>query len=122
MSKYHNEKVLYDGIMFDSRKEARRWIQLKEQVQKGRISELRRQVQYELIPTQREPDSVGARGGVHKGKVLERSCNYVADFVYMTADGELVVEDTKSVATRTPEYKIKKKLMLWVHGLHIREV
>ena len=56
-----------------------------------------------------------------KGKLLERECSYVADHVYFDlALGKVVVEDVKGV--RTEAYKIKKKLMLWVHGIVISEV
>lgn len=76
----------------------------------GAIQNLRRQVRYELLPCQRID-----------GKVVERAVHYVADFVY-EQDGVTVVEDTKSPATRTPVYVIKRKLMLWRYGIRIREV
>lgn len=75
---------------------------------------------YELIPVQREPDQVGPRGGVKAGRVLERAVEYVADFVYKNEAGETVVEDVKGF--RTHDYVIKRKLMLWVHGIRIKEV
>ena len=82
---------------------------------------MRRQVKYILIPVQREPDTKGPRGGVKKGKVIEREVTYYADFVYKDlATGETVVEDTKGI--RTHDYIIKRKLMLYVHGIRIREV
>ena len=65
------------------------------------------QVAFELIPAQK----AGGRS--------ERACKYVADFVY-TKSGEVVVEDVKG--HRTPEYIIKRKLMLWRHGIAIQEV
>ena len=90
-------------------------------LQKGLISDLRLQVKYVLIPTQREPDSVGVKGGKVKGKLIERECAYYADFTYIDKrTGETVVEDVKGV--RTPEYKLKRKLMLYVHGIKIKEV
>ncbi len=70
-----------------------------------------------LIPTQREPNIIGTRGGVKKGKLLERECSYIADFVYIK-NGKIVVEDTKGV--RTKEYIIKRKLMLYVHNIRVR--
>jgi hypothetical protein len=88
----------------------------------GQISELRTQVPFELIPTQREPDTVGSRGGIKKGKCIEKACFYYADFVYKDKDGNLVVEDAKSPATRTEAYKIKKKLMLYICRIRIQEV
>lgn len=120
-NKYHAKKVKTDDGVFDSVKEYRRWLLLKEREDSGEISNLRRQVEYELIPVQREPDTVGARGGIKKGKVLEKAAKYHADFVYVE-NGETVVEDTKSKATRTKDYVIRRKLMLYVHGIRIREV
>ena len=70
-----------------------------------------------LIPTQREPNIIGTRGGVKKVKLLERECSYIADFVYIK-NGKIVVEDTKGV--RTKEYIIKRKLMLYVHNIRVR--
>lgn len=88
----------------------------------GVISDLERQVKFTLIPTQREVDSVGPRGGIKRGKIIEQECAYVADFVYHDSDGQLVVEDAKSEATRTAAYLIKRKLMLYIHHIHIREI
>ena len=118
-SKYHSQKVVADGEVFDSRKECRRWQELKLLEKAGEITELQRQVKYVLIPTQREPDTIGARGGVHQGKCLEKECSYIADFVYKQ-NGKTIVEDTKGY--RTPEYIIKRKLMLYVHGIRIHEI
>lgn len=94
---------------YDSRKEHRRAEQLKLMQRAGLISNLREQVKFVLIPTQRDP----------AGNLLERECSYYADFVY-TKDGKTVVEDTKGF--RTPEYRIKRKLMLHVHGISIEEI
>lgn len=118
--KYGNAKAEIDGEIFDSRKEARRYLWLKYQLDNGKISDLQRQVHFELIPAQREPDTVGPRGGVRKGKTIELACEYVADFVYKDKDGLTVVEDTKGMRTR--DYVIKRKLMLYVHGIRIREM
>ena len=107
-SKYGNKKLTIDGEVFDSRKEYIRYRELVLLQRTGQISDLKRQVKYELIPSQR----VG-------GKVAERACTYVADFVY-TENGKTVVEDTKGF--RTKDYIIKRKLMLYVHGIQIREV
>lgn len=120
-SKYGANKTEIDGIVFDSRKEARRYTDLKLLERAGMIKDLQLQVKYELIPIQREPDTIGKRGGVIKGKVIERPVYYMADFVYMiTGTGEKVVEDTKGF--RTKEYIIKRKLMLYKYGLRIREI
>lgn len=117
--KYHNRKVTINGVTFDSKKEANRYQELKLMEKAGEISGLQLQVKYVLIPVQREPDTIGKHGGIKKGKLIERECTYIADFVYQK-DGETVVEDAKGM--RTEVYNIKRKLMLWVHGIRIREV
>ena len=119
MSKYNNRKVRRDGLTFDSKKEHKRYNELLLLEQAGEIRNLRRQVKFVLIPTQREPSQIGTRGGVKKGKLLERECAYIADFVY-TENGKIVVEDTKGL--RTKDYIIKRKLMLYVHNIRVREV
>lgn len=108
-SKYKNKKIEVDGKVFDSKKEADRYKELKLCEMAGVIKDLKTQVKYELIPPQKDKD----------GKSLERSCTYIADFVY-EKDGETIVEDTKGF--KTPEYIIKRKLMLKVHGIRIKEV
>ena len=105
-NKYHAQKT--GG--YDSKKEYNRANQLKLMQRAGEISDLREQVPFELIPTQRDK----------AGKLLERSCRYIADFVYKDRQGNLIVEDTKGV--RTTEYKIKRKLMLQVYGISIKEI
>lgn len=122
-TKYHNRKVTVDGITFDSQKEAVRFQELRLLERAGAISELRRQVKYILIPAQREESSEtfkkGSKKGLLKpGRVIEQECSYIADFVYFQ-DGKTVVEDAKGV--RTPEYKIKRKLMLLNYGIRIKE-
>ena len=117
--KYGNKKTTVDGITFDSLKEAKRYKELSLMQRSGVIQDLQMQVKYILIPAQREADTVGARGGIHKGKLIERECTYVADFVYKE-NGETVVEDTKGF--RTKDYLLKRKMMLFFHGIKIREV
>lgn len=106
-SKYHNQKTVCNGILFDSKHEAERWQDLLLAERANVISNLRRQVKYELIPTQ------------YTDTKTERAVNYVADFVY-EEDGKTVVEDAKGVPTK--EYIIKRKLMLFRYGIEIREV
>lgn len=108
MSKYHSKKITRDGITFDSVKEYKRYQELALLERVGQVSDLQRQVKFELIPSQRI-----------NGKVAERACTYVADFVYFQ-DGQKVVEDTKGFKTK--DYIIKRKLMLHVHGIRIKEV
>ena len=103
MGKYKNVKTVLDGITFDSKKEATRYAELMLLQRSGLIQNLRLQVPFELIPKQ----------------AGERAVRYIADFTY-TENGETVVEDVKGV--RTDVYRLKKKLMLKVHGLRIKEV
>lgn len=119
MAKYNNRRVTVDGIEFDSVKEARRYRELILLQRAGVIHDLQLQKVYELIPVQREPGRIGKRGGIIKGKVIEQSVKYKADFVY-TENGKTVVEDTKGV--RTKDYIIKRKLMLYMYGIKIREI
>ena len=122
-NKYRNYKVTDEnGNVFDSRKEYNRYMELQLLEKAGEISDLKRQVRYELIPTHREPDTIGPRGGVRKGKVIESAVYYNADFQYKDKEGNLVVEDVKSPATRTTAYVIKRKLMLEKHGIRIQEL
>lgn len=108
--KYGNRRTTVDGVTYDSAKEARRGAELRLMERAGLISDLCAQVRYELIPAQKR-----------NGKVVERPVYYIADFVYRE-NGETVVEDIKSPATRTPQYIIKRKLMLWEFGIKIREM
>lgn len=118
-NKYSNIKVDMYGETFDSRKEARRYYELKLLEKAGEIKNLQRQVKFLLIPSQFE-EIVDAKGKP-KQKCIERACVYVADFQYQDAHtGELVVEDTKGV--RTKEYIIKRKLMLSVYNIRIKEI
>ena len=120
-SKYGAKKTVIDGITFDSVKEAKRYQELMRMQNASLIHDLQMQVKYVLIPAQREPDRVGARGGKIQGRLIEREVAYIADFVYYDNDlGHEVVEDTKGF--RTPEYIIKRKLMLYLKGIRIKEV
>ena len=110
LTKYNNKKITVDGQIFDSKKEASRYEELRLLEKAGAIKDLRTQVKFKLIPAQRDEAT---------GKVIERECSYKADFVY-EEDGKTVVEDVKGF--RTKEYVIKRKLMLWRYGIRIREV
>lgn len=123
--KYRNRTVCINGETFDSKLEANRWLWLKGYENRGLISNLQRQVKFELIPKQVEESTEvyqrGAKKGLHKpGKLLEHPVTYIADFVYTDNGGNVVVEDTKGV--KTPDYIIKRKLMLYLHGIRIKEV
>lgn len=123
-SKYHAKKVTApDGTVFDSKKEYRRFTELSILQKAGEIRGLRRQVPFLLVPDHREPDTIGPKGGKKRGRILERKVEYFADFVYeeRKPDGtwERVVEDCKGM--RLAEYIIKRKLMLHIHGIRLRE-
>lgn len=110
---------------FDSEKESRRWQELLLMQRAGAISHLERQVKFELIPAQREPDRTGARGGTIRGKTIERAATYIADFSYYDkATNKTIVEDVKGYRDSEAYklYVIKRKLMLWRYGIRIREV
>lgn len=117
--KYLSRKAKVDGITFDSIKEAHRYVYLKKRQELGLISDLKLQVKFELIPIQREPSTLTKRGKEKKGKTIELPVTYIADFVYME-NGNMVVEDTKGFKTK--DYIIKRKLMLYVHGIRIKEI
>ena len=104
MNKFRNTVVLYDGEKFDSRRELKRWLELKILERAKEITHLSRQVTY--------PIKIGDA----------LICKYIADFEYMER-GQLVVEDVKSEITRKdPTYRLKNKLMRAVNGIEIREV
>ena len=112
-NKYKNQKIVVpvgNGLVreFDSRFEAARFQELAFLEKSGVITNLRCQVKYELIPSQKKPDGS-----------TERAVNYIADFVY--SDGKnVIVEDVKGV--KTPEYVIKRKLMLQKYGIAVKEI
>ena len=103
--KYNNTKIRVDGRLFDSKAEVARWQELQLLERAGEITELERQVEYELIPKQ-------------KG---ERAVKYIADFRYVDHEGNTVVEDVKGYKGN-PVWIIKRKLMLRVHGIRVSEV
>ena len=123
MRKYGNKKITVDGVTFDSKKEYLRWCELRLLQKAGHITDLQRQVKYELIPAQYEEyerysEKTGKR--LKNGlRCVEKECAYIADFVYQQ-DGQSVVEDTKGY--KTEAYIIKRKLMLYVHGIKIHEI
>mgnify|MGYP002512892779 CR=1 FL=1 len=126
--KYGNRKVVVDGIEFDSLKEAQRYWELKLLQRAGHISDLQLQKEFELIPAQYETfERYGKTGKrLQDGKrCIEKSCTYKADFAYMK-DGQLIVEDTKGyrdpASAGYAKFVIKRKLMLWRHGIKIIEV
>lgn len=105
MNKYKAIKTMIDGITFDSKHEAKRYQELKLMERAKVIKNLQWQVPYVLID---------------KSK-YGREIKYIADFVY-EENGEIVVEDTKSKATRTPLYKLKKRLLAERYNIQIKEI
>lgn len=103
-SKYNARKTTIDGIIFHSKKEANYYLVLCQQMRDKKIDSFKRQVKFELVPPQ---DG-------------ERAVNYVADFITYKDDCEIDVIDVKGM--RLSDYIIKRKLMLWVHGIKIKEV
>lgn len=109
-SKYGNTKIEYNGIKYDSKKEFNRAMELEQMQKIGLIKNLKRQVKYVLQPN------------FKFGKKTIREIAYIADFVY-EQDGETIVEDVKSPITRkNPVYAIKKKMMMYVHKIEIKEI
>ena len=122
--KYGNKKIQAHGQVFDSKYEYNRFCELSLLERAGEITNLQRQVPYLLLPEQRAPSTEvykkGSRAGQPKpGPVLERRVVYIADFVYQE-NGETIVEDAKGV--RTKDYVLKRKMMLYRYGIHIKEV
>ena len=104
-NKYKNKKVEYDRIKFDSKKEYAYYLKLKLMEQAGEISELKRQVEFELISTFKLADKT------------YRKTKYIADFTYLDKYGKLHIIDVKGI--KTDVYKLKKKLMAWKYGIEI---
>lgn len=120
-SKYHNKKVTFDGIEFDSKKEMYRYIRLKSMQEEGLISELRMQVPYEVIPAVYEKAEKQLKTKVKMvDRCVQKATHYIADFVYKDIDGNIVVEDVKG--KRTEKYLLKKKMMRAFLGITIKEV
>ena len=100
-NKYRNKKVVYDGMTFDSKKEGLHYLELKTLENLGVISELKCQVPFLLIDTQKI-----------NGKTYPKA-TYIADFTYIQ-DGKLIVEDVKSEITRkNPVYRLKIKMLVY---------
>lgn len=111
-NKFNASKVDCDGMSFDSKKEFKRYIELKAMQQRGEISKLEHHTKFELAPKTKLEGEKRAKPAVR----------YFADFTYYNAD-KYIVEDVKSAATRKlPSYRTKKHLMKTVHGIDIKEV
>lgn len=108
-NKYNNQKYLVNGIKFDSKLEAKRYLQLKELEKNGTIKDLKRQVPFIIQDEYKRKD----------GKKI-RPITYKADFTYINDLNNLVVEDTKGY--RTDVYKLKKKLVEKKYNIIIQEI
>jgi len=108
-NKYKAKKTVIDGIEFASKHEAERYLFLKNLKVAGQITDLQLQKRFELIPNQ-----------YIDGKLIEHKVSYVADFTYISKVDGLHVEDAKGI--KTPQYIIKRKLMLQLYGIRIEEV
>lgn len=121
--KYKNKKVEIEGILFDSTKEGKRYLVLKQALDKGEIQDLQLQVKYELIPAIKEEyiEHLKTKDKV-KTKTLQMPITYTCDFQYIK-DGKLVVEDVKASPKMLPkEFIIKEKLFFWKYGIRIKKV
>lgn len=127
--KYRNKKVIVDGITFASSKEGRRFTELKLLQKAGEIKDLELQKAFVLIPAQYEYyERYGKKGQRLKDgkRCIEKSCVYIADFTYTDKNGETVVEDVKGYKDPSSagfaKFVIKRKLMLYVYGIRIKEI
>ena len=122
-NKFFAHKVEYNGMVFDSRLERDRYLFLADAERKGEIADLRRQVEYEIIPKQTHTVAKQLKTKVkYEERVLESPAKYTADFVY-ELDGKVIVEDTKSEYTRKEkDYVLRRKLMLYHNNIRIVEV
>lgn len=111
INKYHNKKVIIDGIKFDSQKEGNYYLKLRMLEKAGKIRDLKLQVPFVVLETFKVDDRT------------YRKTKYIADFTYLDDKNKLHVIDVKSEATRKDKtYQLKKKLMAWKYGIEIEEV
>lgn len=111
-AKFNNTRIELNGMVFDSKKEYSRYIELKARSQRNEIQELKCQVKFELAPKVK----------IAGEKRAKPALRYFADFTYLE-NGVLVVEDVKSAITRKlASFRNKKHLMKTVHGIDVREI
>ena len=112
--KYGNKKIEINGVKFDSKKESKRYDDLSLMQRAGEISDLELQPKFELIKGVKFGSDARAKPAIR----------YFADFAYTdTLTGKRIVEDVKSPATKkNPAYRMKKHMMLAIHGVEIKEV
>lgn len=122
-TKYNNKRVEVDGVVYDSKREYERWLLLKDAEEQGIITDLQRQVKFELIPAVIEEyvEHLKTKDKI-RTRVLQRPITYTADACYYK-DGEYVVEDLKvSPKVKTDKYILKNKMMFALKGIRIKEV
>ncbi|MGA6135921.1 DUF1064 domain-containing protein [Acinetobacter dispersus] len=113
LNKFNAQKVELDGMTFDSKKEHRRYIELKAMQQRGEITNLKHHTKFELAPKTK----------LEGEKRTKPALRYFADFTYYNAVGQYIVEDVKSEATRKKDsYRNKKHLMKTVLNIDVQEV
>ena len=123
-SKYGNRKVIDgNGNKFDSKKEKDRYSELLMMEKAGLIQNLQRQVHFELLPAMYENVVIELKTKFkEERKCVYRATEYIADFTYLQ-DGQEIVEDVKaSIRFQDPVYKLKKKMMYYIHNIKIKEV
>jgi hypothetical protein len=124
-NKYNAKKTMVDDQKFDSKKEAQRYVYLKDAQDAGWITNLQRQTRFELEPpvVEQYEEQLKTKT-VIKERTVQRGIYYTCDFQY-EKDGELVVEDVKSSPAQAKldkAYQIRKKLLFARHGIKIKEV
>lgn len=126
-NKFNARKVVTADGEFHSHKEYQRYLQLRLLERCGKIFKLERQAVFTLIPAQYETyerysPKTGKR--IKDGKrCIEKSCVYKADFLYYDDRGNQIVEDTKGYKKGAAYdlFVLKRKLMLLVHGIKVKE-
>ena len=125
-AKYNNKKVCVDGILFDSKDEAKRYYELMLLEKAGKVKDVKYHEEFELIPAQYETYERNGKNGKHLQdgvRLVERAAVYTADFTYIDCEtGEKVVEDVKCEKTKTEAYVIRRKLMYQKYKIKIKEV
>ena len=125
-NKFNAKKIEYNGIVFDSKKECERYKVLKNLEEKGEIKDLELQKKFVLIPKQEMEYEETTKTGKIKTKTMtiEREVSYVADFYYKDKNGKEVVEDVKGCKFGAAYniFVIKRKLMLYIHNIQIKEI
>lgn len=111
-NKYRNKRIKNAFGSFDSIKEWKWYCLLLDRQKRGEIIGLQRQVKFLLIPAQRDD----------KGKVIEKECSYIADFVYIEKGYRHSIDVKSEITRKNHEYIIKRKLMLFLHRIRIEEV